>query len=198
MAMTTSRDRILSAAKAEFAESGIAGARVGAIAAGAEINKERLYAYFGNKEGLFRAVLTDSFSKLAQEVPLPSSEEELFNYAGLVFDFHYRNPEFTRLLAWESLHYGSSLLPDESARSGYYQTKLLALSKALGSPRDTGPLILTLIGIAAWPILMTPLSRHLLGLQPGQLIDPTAMRKSVLRYSRAAIESHKADAAVTA
>lgn len=186
----TSRERILAAARAEFAELGIAGARVGTIANNAHINKERLYAYFGNKEGLFEAVLAESFSQLSAEVSLPSTEDELFEYAGLVFDFHYRNPEFTRLLAWESLHYGSSALPNETSRSNYYTVKMREVSGALGSSTEAGALILTLIGLAAWPILMTPLSRHLLGLEPGKGMDPVSMKESVLRSSRAVIAAH--------
>ena len=51
------RARILSAALKEFAANGFAGARVDAIARRAAINKRMLYHYFGDKEGLFRAVL---------------------------------------------------------------------------------------------------------------------------------------------
>src|SRR5271167_2470505 len=51
------RTRALSAALKEFAANGFAGARVDAIARRAAINKRMLYHYFGDKEGLFRAVL---------------------------------------------------------------------------------------------------------------------------------------------
>ena len=51
------RERILSAASKEFAARGFAGARVDAIAQRAAINKRMLYHYFGDKEGLFKAVL---------------------------------------------------------------------------------------------------------------------------------------------
>ena len=52
-----SRERILAAALKEFAAKGFAGARVDFIARRAAINKRMLYHYFGNKEGLFKAVL---------------------------------------------------------------------------------------------------------------------------------------------
>ena len=51
------RSRILAAALAEFSSKGFAGARVDAIARRAKGNKRMLYHYFGDKEGLFRAVL---------------------------------------------------------------------------------------------------------------------------------------------
>ena len=60
------RRRILAAATAEFAEHGLAGARVDRIAAAAACSKERLYAHYGDKESLFTAVLNASFAHLGQ------------------------------------------------------------------------------------------------------------------------------------
>ncbi|MFE7871938.1 TetR/AcrR family transcriptional regulator [Micromonospora humida] len=50
--------RILDAA-AEFAERGIAGARIDRNTATARTNKAQVYGYFGNKDGLFDAVIAD-------------------------------------------------------------------------------------------------------------------------------------------
>ncbi len=50
---------ILDAAAAEFCDAGPAGARIDSIAAAAGVNKRMLYHYFGSKDGLFAAVLTD-------------------------------------------------------------------------------------------------------------------------------------------
>src|SRR5207247_7629299 len=52
------RERILAAALKEFSAKGFAGARVDRIARRARINKRMLYHYFGNKEHLFRQLLT--------------------------------------------------------------------------------------------------------------------------------------------
>ena len=51
------REAILAAATHEFAQHGLAGARVDRIAERAGINKRMLYYYFGQKESLFLAVL---------------------------------------------------------------------------------------------------------------------------------------------
>ena len=51
------RQRILDAALAEFAEKGLAGSRVDEIAARAGANKRMLYAHFGSKEELWMVVL---------------------------------------------------------------------------------------------------------------------------------------------
>lgn len=54
---SAARRRILAAAAGEFAEHGYAGARVDRIATVARLNKRMLYHYFGDKQGLFLAVL---------------------------------------------------------------------------------------------------------------------------------------------
>jgi AcrR family transcriptional regulator len=103
----STRDRILAAAVAEFAARGFAGARMDRIAAAANANKERIYAYFGDKEALFREVLkssaADAFSWL------PESGRDLPRAAGDLFDAAFANPDLLRLTAWRRLeHTGAS------------------------------------------------------------------------------------------
>jgi len=59
------RDRILQAAIREFSEHGLAGARTGAIAAAAGVNKALLYYYFRDKEALYAAALEQVAGKVA-------------------------------------------------------------------------------------------------------------------------------------
>jgi len=54
---SSSKERILAAAREEFASSGFAGARVQRIARRAGVNKQLLYYYFGSKELLYKAVV---------------------------------------------------------------------------------------------------------------------------------------------
>src|ERR1700681_4425749 len=49
--------KLLVAARREFAQSGLAGARVDEIAARAGVNKQLVYHYFGDKDALYLAVL---------------------------------------------------------------------------------------------------------------------------------------------
>jgi TetR/AcrR family transcriptional regulator len=51
------RQKLLAAARREFAASGLAGARVDEIAARAGVNKQLVYHYFGDKDALYLAVL---------------------------------------------------------------------------------------------------------------------------------------------
>ncbi|WP_193047176.1 TetR family transcriptional regulator [Mycolicibacterium baixiangningiae] len=95
------RRRILDAAAAEFAAYGIAGARVDRISANAKANKARLYAYFGNKDGLFDQV----FGELAQTImnAVPFTPEDLPGYAASLFDTCLDSPDIVRLSTWARL-----------------------------------------------------------------------------------------------
>ena len=55
------RERILYAAKREFAENGFNGARMGAISRRANANQALIHYYFGNKENLYMVVLQRLF-----------------------------------------------------------------------------------------------------------------------------------------
>src|SRR3569833_4688357 len=65
---TATRDRILEAATREFAEHGIAGARIERIVSAARTNKAQLYAYIGNKDGLFDAIFFASLERIVNVV----------------------------------------------------------------------------------------------------------------------------------
>jgi AcrR family transcriptional regulator len=95
------RRRILAAATAEFAEHGLAGARVDRIAAAAACSKERLYAHVGDKESLFTAVLNDSFAQLGEAASADFATVE--DFAVAVFDHLVENPANQRLLSWARL-----------------------------------------------------------------------------------------------
>jgi TetR/AcrR family transcriptional regulator len=51
------QNKLLTAARREFAQNGLAGARVDEIAARAGVNKQLVYHYFGDKDALYLAVL---------------------------------------------------------------------------------------------------------------------------------------------
>ena len=54
------RKKLLTAARREFARSGLAGARVDEIADRAGVNKQLVYHYFGDKDALYLEVGTRS------------------------------------------------------------------------------------------------------------------------------------------
>lgn len=109
-----SKAAILNAAEDEFANKGFWGARVDEIAASADINKRMIYAYFGDKEALYSAVLLNTYSKM-EEVESTlikrnlSGIELVKEIISTYFDFLYNNPNFVNILMWENLNKGKYL-----------------------------------------------------------------------------------------
>ena len=65
------KQKILKAAEKAFAQKGLYGARVDEISEASETNKRMIYAYFGNKEQLYIAVIEAVYGRLAEfEEPL--------------------------------------------------------------------------------------------------------------------------------
>lgn len=95
------RQRILTEATAEFAQHGIAGARVDRIAASAGCNKAMLYAYFESKDRLFDAVFDAVVVRNVSDVPIDA--EDLPEYAARLSEQYERYPEVARLATWDRL-----------------------------------------------------------------------------------------------
>jgi AcrR family transcriptional regulator len=95
------RARILATALTEFAAHGYSGGRIDRIAKAAESNVRMIYAYFGNKSGLFEAALRDAIVSMAEEVPPRPSD--LPAWVGELFDFHQHRPEVLRICLWAQL-----------------------------------------------------------------------------------------------
>ena len=90
--------RILDAAAAEFADRGIAGARIDRIIAAARTNKAQLYGYFGSKDGLFDAVVADRVHDSTNALPFDA--DDLAGWAVALYDHNLRRPDLVRLIAW--------------------------------------------------------------------------------------------------
>jgi AcrR family transcriptional regulator len=103
----TKRD-ILVAAREEFCERGLDGARVDRIAETANANKRLLYHYFGNKEELYSAVLHDSYREIREgERKLHLGDlapaEAMQKLVEFTFNHFRDNPWFIRLLSTENI-----------------------------------------------------------------------------------------------
>ena len=121
---TETKNRILTAAKAEFSAFGLAGARVDRIAVNARANKQSIYMHFGSKEHLFDLVIAQSLLDLASATPFDVTE--LPQYAGALFDLLAARPEVTRLTTWGVLERPVPL----GAEMDAYRTKITALKDA--------------------------------------------------------------------
>lgn len=97
----STQDRIVAAARDEFARHGIAGARVDRIARAARTSKERIYAYFRSKEKLYEHVAAAELAAAAGAVRLDPAD--LPDYAGQLFDYFTAHPDRYRFIAWGRL-----------------------------------------------------------------------------------------------
>ena len=115
------KKRILKAAKAEFAKSGLGGARVDTIAQRAKANKRMIYHYFTSKEDLFRAVLEEAYADIRhaeRQLELDALEPEaaIRRLVEFTWEYYLANPEFLRLVNSENLHKGRHLKKSEFIR----------------------------------------------------------------------------------
>ena len=108
------RQNILETARRAFVDKGLSGARIDAIAAGIATSKRMIYYYFGDKEGLYQAVLEDAYTRirrLEQSLDLAALApiDALRALTGLTFDYHADNPDFVRLVMVENIHHARHL-----------------------------------------------------------------------------------------
>ncbi|MCY9782407.1 TetR family transcriptional regulator [Nocardiopsis sp. EMB25] len=185
----TTRALLLQAARHEFAEHGIAGARVDRIAERAGVNKQRIYAHFGDKEQLFRYVVVKALNELSKAVTV-TDDQDPAAYVARVFDYHRAHPDLLRLLLWESLHYGNARLPAEEERAELYDAKAASLSDALSvdtEVSDTRQLLLTLIGLAVWPQIAPQIARLVLGPDAASDTEQERLREFLVDFTRTAL-----------
>ncbi|MEU4477466.1 TetR family transcriptional regulator [Micromonospora sp. NPDC023966] len=124
------RLRILRAATAEFAAYGIAGARMDRVAAQAESAKERIYAYFGNKDELFEIVLTTVIRETLDAVDFDAAD--LPGYAGRMFDYFADHPQAQRLTTWYRLERPSGSALRAVVEANRTRLEALAAAQATG------------------------------------------------------------------
>jgi AcrR family transcriptional regulator len=110
------RQAILNAAEQVFAEHGFDGARIDTIAETAGYNKSLIFHYYGDKLGLYTAVLKridEQGNELQYRILAPLlADEHLTSDANTfktflrtiirwIFDFMVENPNVARIIAWE-------------------------------------------------------------------------------------------------
>lgn len=104
------RENILEVATAEFAEFGLSGGRVDAIAEKTRTSKRMIYYYYGSKEGLYLAVLEKAYRNIRSlesdlELADMPPEQALRQLISSTFDHDERNPDFVRLVSIENIHH---------------------------------------------------------------------------------------------
>lgn len=116
-----SQGTILAAARDEFAEYGLGGARMDRIAERAGLNKRLIYYYFSDKEALFQAVLEQAYRDIREQerklnlLDVPPAEA-LRKLVEFTWNYYLAHPEFLTLLNSANLHRARHLQGSEQAR----------------------------------------------------------------------------------
>ncbi|MGF1723046.1 TetR/AcrR family transcriptional regulator [Vibrio kyushuensis] len=122
------KKRILDVATQIFAEKGLEGTRIDEIIHRSEVNKERIYAYYGSKKKLYQEVLLENYRRVTDDNILMNLDETAIpNLNAIIIDvyidFHESHPNFWRLLSWENLSNGENLSDEQWSvlRGGYLE-----------------------------------------------------------------------------
>jgi AcrR family transcriptional regulator len=110
---------ILEVAMTEFAEKGLAGARIDEIAAATHTSKRMIYYYFGSKEGLYLAVLEQAYARMRSiesQLDLDNLDPEtaLRRLVEFTFDHHANNENYIRIVVGENINRGQFLAQSKS------------------------------------------------------------------------------------
>ncbi|WP_330233335.1 TetR family transcriptional regulator [Nocardia sp. NBC_00508] len=183
------RQALLRAARDEFAQYGLAGARVDRIAEAAGVNKERIYGLFGSKDKLFDVILIETLREFITVVE-PLADTEPGVYVGKLFDYHRNNPQLLRLMLWEALHRGADAHDIDGWRAQHYVRKSDRAQEQFDvDSTDAGRLLLALCGLANWSLAVPQTTRLLLG---ETAEDTDATRQFLMEFARAAMRRESA------
>jgi AcrR family transcriptional regulator len=180
------RRRILEAATAEFAEYGLAGARVDRIAEAAASNKQLIYQYFGSKEELFRTVVAQELARATQGVDFPS--DDLEQYAAAYFDFAMANPRLMRLIAWCGLEVKGGI---EGVPPPEPKLALVAAAQASGKISDRFSPAFILSTISAVCMAWVPSNWYASLLDPDAATNASQYRDQIVRLIAMMIRAGK-------
>lgn len=105
---------ILDAAMAEFAKSGLSGAKIDDISARTSTSKRMIYYYFSDKEGLYLRALEAAYAQVRdgeEQLDLEGLPpiDALKRLVAFTFDHHRRNPDFIRMVMIENVHHAQYL-----------------------------------------------------------------------------------------
>jgi TetR/AcrR family transcriptional regulator len=196
-----SRAAILHAAAQEFADHGIAGARIDAIAREARVNKALLYYYFEDKEKLHGAVLDSAFSGLKNTVfqvlesELPP-RQKIVAYVGAYFDFIASNQVYPRLMQREMMRAREGRSPNfDKLIKSYFQPIFARLSQVLrdgiaaGEFRNVDPahFVPSIVAMIVFYFSSAPVMKKIVGFDPLAPERVAERRAAVLDFISAAL-----------
>jgi TetR/AcrR family transcriptional regulator len=191
-----SRDRILQAAIREFSEHGLAGARTGAIAAAAHVNKALLYYYFRDKEALYTAALEEVAGKVAGDAIAVlqldcSAGERVLRFALQHFDRILAHQGFQSLMQQEMVRFRSGQsnamrILAKNAFEPMWDRALALVSEGIGSGElcnvDPIQMLYAALGANVFYFLSAPMVRLVAAIDPLEPAAIAARRTTAIEY----------------
>ncbi len=139
------RAALMKAALKEFSQHGFSGGRIDRIAK-AKCNIRMLYHYFGDKKGLYIAVLEAAYADLRQKetalkIDVEQPLEGMLELMRFTYVYFQNNPMFEGLLRAENMMQGKFVLRSKPVPEGAFSLKktiadLIASGQAKGVFRD--------------------------------------------------------------
>jgi AcrR family transcriptional regulator len=166
------KQQLFEAALAEFAEFGLAGARVERLAKRAGISPGLVYSFYKGKAELFDAVFDHIVELTVSTVPIDA--DQLPEYAGMLHDAGTQHPEVVRFMMWYHLERGE--FAQRAAVSEAMRAKVESVAQAQRRGTVTG-------SQPAAQILALVLTVANMWLQPGEdllSLAPEHQRREVV------------------
>ena len=145
------REAILEAAEEIFAREGFAGARIDTIGAEAGYNKSLIFHYFGDKEGLYKAVIArlkrrmmdvyleplSAFAQCSDE--MSASRVRMFLELAIerYFAFLIQNPRNLHIMAWEAAE-GWHTFVGDTKELAEHRSSMVCLGNFLHRAQEAG------------------------------------------------------------
>ena len=166
------REWILNAAIREFAEKGIAGARVDQIAARSNTSKQLIYHYYESKSVLFEAALVQILERT--NVSWRGPREPLRDQLRTVVLAQERAGlrQWRRMMMWEAFEFGGERIPQLAEREAVWALRTDRMRAALEAgelDHALEPRMLTLmeLSLALQPHAHPQTTKLITGLAPG-------------------------------
>lgn len=108
------RAQILAAAEQLFAERGLTGVAIREIASEAGVNGAMIHYYFGNKDGLYEAIIENAASKVRALIADATGskgavKERLTGFVNAYAEYIFTHPNLARILSREMLSGGQHM-----------------------------------------------------------------------------------------
>ncbi len=174
-----SKEKILEAAREEFAEYGFSGARVDRIAEKAKINKAMLFYYFSSKENLYKSVLKEAAEKLMSQIksivtPELKARTFLEKMPEIYIRYFSRNREIVKILGRELMNEDNyykliitELLENEERKTPHLIKKLIDRWINNGEIVETDQfnLLMNIISLSVFSFMGKQIAEAVLGIK---------------------------------